>query len=37
MRAGQGSINVTLHLQLDQPVGEVNLIAEDFSRDLASV
>jgi len=32
MRAGKNSINVTIDLQLDERVGEMPLIAEDFSR-----
>lgn len=32
MRAGKSPINVELDLQLDQEVGEVKLISEDFSR-----
>ncbi len=32
MRAGKDSINVDIDLQLDESVGEVPLVAEDFSR-----
>jgi signal transduction histidine kinase/ligand-binding sensor domain-containing protein len=32
MRAGKESINVDIDLQLDESIGEVPLIAEDFSR-----
>lgn len=32
MRAGKDQINVNIDLQLDESVGEVPLIAEDFSR-----
>jgi signal transduction histidine kinase/ketosteroid isomerase-like protein len=32
MRAGKESINVDIDLQLDENVGEVSLVAEDFSR-----
>ena len=32
MRAGKNPINVDIDLQLDDSVGEVPLIAEDFSR-----
>src|SRR6056297_1437288 len=32
MRAGQDPINVDIDLQLDKSVGEVPLVAEDFSR-----
>jgi signal transduction histidine kinase len=32
MRAGKEAINVDIDLQLDESVGEVPLIAEDFSR-----
>ncbi|HKL15914.1 MAG TPA: ATP-binding protein [Balneolaceae bacterium] len=32
MRAGNDPINVDIELQLDENVGEVSLIAEDFSR-----
>jgi signal transduction histidine kinase len=32
MRAGKDPINVDINLQLDESVGEVPLIAEDFSR-----
>ncbi|NVJ48347.1 MAG: GHKL domain-containing protein [Cytophagia bacterium] len=32
MRAGKNSINVDIDLQLDEEVGKVNLISEDFSR-----
>jgi len=32
MRAGKEAINVDMELQLDESVGEVPLIAEDFSR-----
>src|SRR6056297_1029243 len=32
MRAGKDAINVDIELQLDENVGEVSLVAEDFSR-----
>jgi signal transduction histidine kinase len=32
MRAGKNSINVDIELQLDENVGDIPLIAEDFSR-----
>jgi len=32
MRAGKNPINVDINLELDERVGEVSLIAEDFSR-----
>jgi signal transduction histidine kinase len=32
MRAGKNPINVDIDLQLDEEIGKVNLISEDFSR-----
>ncbi|MFU8844863.1 MAG: sensor histidine kinase, partial [Bacteroidales bacterium] len=37
MRAGKDPINVDIDLQLDESVGEVPLIAEDFSRVILNV
>ena len=37
MRAGKKPINVDIDLQLDDSVGEVSLIAEDFSRVLVNL
>jgi signal transduction histidine kinase len=37
MRAGKNPINVDIELQLDDNIGEVKLIAEDFSRVLVNM